>query len=181
MSITDYIKEDLIARIQNGEESGDSLTLQKLSGQYGVSITPVRLAVNALIDEGFLQKEKNRRLQVNKRRIQTAGPVVKRPEPPQDYYEILKVELINLSLKGDDLFIREEATAEKFNISRSNVRHIFSRLVGVGLLEHFPRQGWKVRPFRQSDLDSFIEVRVVMELKALELETLDSARRGVYT
>ncbi|QDU82380.1 colanic acid/biofilm transcriptional regulator [Polystyrenella longa] len=182
MSITDYIKEDLLARICSGEESGESLTLQKLSGQYGVSITPVRLAVSALIDEGYLHKEKNRRLQINKERIKTAGPLSPRPEPPRDYYELLKTELISLSLQGEEVFIREEATAEKFEISRSNVRHIFSRLVGVGLLEHYPRQGWKVRPFRQSDLDAFIEVRVMMELKALELARtkLDPVRLKEY-
>ncbi|MAT14591.1 MAG: transcriptional regulator [Planctomyces sp.] len=182
MSITDYIKEDLLARIRNGEESGESLTLQKLSDQYGVSITPVRLAISALIDEGYLQKEKNRRLLINRRQIDRAGPATERPEPPRDHYEVLKTELINLSLRGEEVFIREEATAEKFAISRSNVRHIFSRLVGVGLLEHFPRQGWKVRPFRQSDLDAFIEVRVMMELKALELsrDTLDVSHLKTY-
>jgi DNA-binding GntR family transcriptional regulator len=32
-----------------------------------------------------------------------------------------------------------------------------------------PRRGWRLRPFRQDDLRAFIEVREVLELKALEL------------
>jgi DNA-binding GntR family transcriptional regulator len=37
------------------------------------------------------------------------------------------------------------------------------------VLDHVPRRGWRLRPFRQDDLQAFICVREVLELKAIEL------------
>jgi DNA-binding GntR family transcriptional regulator len=67
------------------------------------------------------------------------------------------------------VLLREETTAEKYGISRSSIRHIFQRLAGRGILEHLPRRGWQLRPFRQEDLDAYIRVRVGLELMALDL------------
>jgi DNA-binding GntR family transcriptional regulator len=67
------------------------------------------------------------------------------------------------------VLLREETTAEKYGISRSSIRQIFHRLAGRGILEHLPRRGWQLRPFRQADLDAFIDMRVMLELKAMEL------------
>ena len=60
-------------------------------------------------------------------------------------------------------------TADKYDLSRAAIRQVFHRLTDDGLLEHLPRRGWRLRPFRQDDLDAFIEVRVTLERKALEL------------
>ena len=49
------------------------------------------------------------------------------------------------------------------------MRIIFNRLAGAGLIEHIPRCGWRLRPFRQEDLQAFLEVRELLELKALDL------------
>lgn len=76
---------------------------------------------------------------------------------------------MHLSLKGEPVYLREEATAEKYDISRSAIRNILHRLAGEGILDHIPRRGWRLRPFRQDDLQAFIEVREVLELKALAL------------
>jgi DNA-binding GntR family transcriptional regulator len=76
---------------------------------------------------------------------------------------------VQLSLRGEPIYLREEATAEKYDISRSAIRNILHRLAGEGVLDHIPRRGWRLRPFKQDDLQAFIEVREVLELKALEL------------
>ena len=52
---------------------------------------------------------------------------------------------------------------------RSALREVLQRLAGEGLILHIPRRGWLVKPFRQEDLQAFLEVREAMELKALEL------------
>lgn len=49
------------------------------------------------------------------------------------------------------------------------MRYLLNRLAGRGLLMHVPRRGWQVRPFRQSDMEAFLEVRALLEVKALEL------------
>lgn len=172
MSITTYIKDDLAAQLKSGRELPVHLTLESLAGHYDVSLTPVRTAVAELIEEGLLEKGPNHRLAptATRRRQGTRScREPKLPEPPRDPYEIVASDLVQLSLQGEAVYLREEATAEKYEISRSAIRNILHRLAGEGMLDHIPRRGWRLRPFRQDDLQAFIEVREVLELKALEL------------
>ncbi|MCP4195026.1 MAG: GntR family transcriptional regulator [Planctomycetaceae bacterium] len=171
MSIATYIKDDLAAQLESGRELPIQLTLESLAGHYNVSLTPVRTAVAELIDEGLLKKGKNHRLAttLTARRGTSPRQKPKPPEPPRDPYELIAGDLMQLSLQGEPIDLREEATAEKYNISRSAIRNILHRLAGEGVLDHIPRRGWRLRPFRQDDLQAFIEVRELLELKALEL------------
>jgi len=171
MSIANYIKNDLAARLLSGRELPVDLTFESLAEHYKVSYTPVRTAVAELIDQGLIEKGHNRRLKASappKLNGQLHGEP-QQPEPPSDPFEIVASDLVNLSFQSDPVYLREEATAEKYDISRSAIRNIFHRLAGEGMLDHIPRRGWRLRPFRQDDLQAFVEVREVLELKALEL------------
>ncbi len=178
MSITEYIKDDLSIRLKTGRALPDHLTLDSLAEMYNVSFTPVRAAVAELIHEGLLAKGPNRRLVANipsdhgVQRAQSA-PL---PKPPSDPFDIISADLVQMSLGGKPVYLREEVTAEKYNISRSAIRNILHRLAGEGMLDHIPRRGWRLRPFRQVDLQAYIEVRESLELKALDLslDRLDS-------
>lgn len=176
-TLTNYIKEDLISRLSREELPSESLTLAGLSDHYQVSVTPIYNAINELIEEGYLYREKNRRLCVNQDKVSTAKceSHTPRPTPPEDQFKRIAEDLVQMSLKGESLYLREAASAQKYGISRTTLRNVFNRLAGDGVLEHVPRRGWKLRPFNQHDLDTFIEVRVILELKSLELakETLD--------
>lgn len=165
MSLATYIKHDLIANIRSGKIRSERLTLNALSKRYRVSVTPVRAAVHDLIEEKFLEKGHNGRLAV---RIEAIGGVASAPQEPTDWNEVIANDLVRLSLDGVPVLLREESTAEKYGISRSWTRQIFFRLAGRGILRHLPRRGWQLRPFRRADLDAYIELRVVLELKALE-------------
>lgn len=170
MSIATYIRDDLAAQLKSGRELPVQLTLDSLAVHYNVSLTPVRTAVAELLDEGLLEKGPNRRLEATpplSKRSRTHQ--TKLPEPPQDPFEIIASDLVWLSLRGESIYLREEATAEKYDISRSAIRNILHRLAGEGMLDHIPRRGWRLRPFRQEDLQEFIIVREVLELKSLEL------------
>lgn len=164
-----YIKEDVAARIGSGEIAADSLTLQGLSQRYAVSVTPVRAAVKELIQDGVLHKGKNRRLVVNTRRADRleANGTSSQPEPPKDHYKIILDDLVRLSVREQPVFLREETTARQYGISRWALRQIFNRLAGHGMLKHLPRRGWQLRPLRQTDLEAYLETRVVLELLAL--------------
>jgi DNA-binding GntR family transcriptional regulator len=166
MSIATFIKQDLIANICSGEIGSDRLTLSALSKRYRVSATPVRAAVHELIEEKFLQKGDNGRLAV---RVEAIGGAASVPQQPTDWGEMIASDLVRLSLEGEAVLLREETTAEKYGISRSTTRQIFQRLAGRGILRHLPRRGWQLRPFRQTDLDDYIDLRVTLELKALDL------------
>ncbi len=177
MTITKFIKEDLIARIFSSDEQDESLTLGGIASHYSVSITPVRAAVQELVAEGILQKGANRRLGVNRERLNervAASPEAKNPkakdvDPLQSHVQEISDYTVRLSIEGEPIFLREESTAKRFGISRSAVRQIFSGLAGHGMLQHIPRRGWQIRPLREKDLDEYIEVRIAMELQALRL------------
>lgn len=170
MTLKQYIKHDLAARILSGNEAPSSLTLDRLSARYNVSITPVREAVSELLAEGVLQRDGGRRLTAGQRRLPDyAQAESSRPTTPEERFEMVSKDLVQLSLKGETVLLREQATAEKYDLSRTAIRQIFHRLASDGLLEHLPRRGWRLRPLRQDDLDSFTEIRVALERKALDL------------
>lgn len=165
MSIATYIKQHLIANIRSGEIRSEQLTLDALSKRYRVSATPVRAAVHELVEEKFLEKGDNGRLAV---RVEAIGGAASAPQEPIDWNEVIANDLVRLSLEGLPVVLREESTAAKYGISRTSTRQIFFRLAGRGILQHLPRRGWHLRPFRQADLDAYVELRVVLELKALK-------------
>ncbi|MCX7423101.1 MAG: GntR family transcriptional regulator [Planctomycetia bacterium] len=171
MLIKNFIKDDLAARLRSGQQLPAKLTIDALAEHYNVSFTPVRTAVTELINEGLLEKQPNRRLAARVTRTvgRRATREWKLPEQPRDAFQIVASDLVRLSLKGEAVYLREEGTAEKYNMSRSAIRNILHRLAGEGVLDHVPRRGWRLRPFRQDDLQAFVEVREVLELKALDL------------
>jgi len=170
MSLVARIKNEIGSCLERSEDLQIPLTVQGLSVHYGVSYTPVREAIGELIEVGLIRKKSNGRLEAitpkkrsKKSNFQTQKESQKKP------VENITKELVEISLGGTECFVREEATANRHGLTRSTLRQILQRLAGEGLLEHVPRRGWRVKPFRQEDMDAFIEVREVMELKALDL------------
>jgi len=158
----------MASRIQDGELTADQLTLESISERYDVSLTPVRAAVSELIESGVLCRGENRRLAISSQ--PQSSPQRAAPPDRVDVYTLVSDHLVRLSLHGQAaFFLREESTAESFGVSRSQMRSIFARLAGEGLLEHIPRRGWKLRPFRRENLDAFNEIRVLLEVGALKL------------
>ena len=168
MTIAEYIEQDLESRIRSGTDLPPKLTLGALAESYGVSSTPVRLALEALIDKNLVVRQENGRL-----RFRPPGKSSRKrvapPEKPVDWEAVLAQEILILSLRGDTRFVREESMAERHGIGRTLLRRVFNRLAGGGLLEHVPRRGWKVREFREQDMDAFIAIRENLELMALDL------------
>lgn len=192
MSISARIARDLKTRLRMEQPLSTPLTLDALSAHYDVSVTPVRAAIAELVDEGVLIKGVNRRLVPapasragGRRRPRPAVdldgavtvPDASLREPPRDLLRKIEHDLVRLSLSEKAVPLREEAAARKYGISRSSLRNILNRLAGRGLLVHVPRRGWQVRPFRPEEMESFLEVRSLLEVKALELawDRLDPA------
>src|SRR5262245_35435204 len=123
MSIATFIKQDLIAGIRSGQIESDRLTLEALSKRYSVSSTPVRAAVRELIKEKYLKKGGNGRLAVHF--DSPDGSAATLPEEPTDWGQKIANDLVQLSLEGVPVLLREETTAEKYGISRSSIRQIF--------------------------------------------------------
>jgi DNA-binding GntR family transcriptional regulator len=192
MSLQEFIRDDLLHRIEAGEDLAGSLSLAGLSRHYGVSFTPLRAALDDLVRRGYLARMPNRRLRLNGRRARTrtAPRAVAVPRTASDWDAVLLKEVTLASLQRRPLYLREERLAAKLGVGRSIVRHALSRFSGARLIEHVPRRGWLVHPLSPGDMASYLVVRETLELKALELarphlrrddleEILRASRRGV--
>jgi len=188
MSISARIARDLKKRLRFEQPLSTPLTLDALSAHYDVSVTPVRAAIAELLGEGVLIKGANRRLIPSPAATDPGESAAARDgdddgddgvpvEPPGDLLKRIEHDLVGLSLSKQAVPLREEAAARRYGISRSSLRNILNRLAGRGLLMHLPRRGWQVRPFRKEDMESFLDVRALLEVKALELaqDRLDPA------
>jgi DNA-binding GntR family transcriptional regulator len=175
-TIREYIGRDLRDRLRSGTAAPSDLTLNALARHYRVSLTPVREALRDLVNEGALVKEEGGRVRRGATRARRE-PTMAPPRSPSEIEAALATEVIARSLRGDTDYLREEATAARFGVGRTVVRQVFSRLAGRGLLVHVPRCGFRVRPFDEDDLDAYLELREVLELKALDLarDRLDAA------
>ena len=170
MSLVARIKNEIGSCLERSEDLQIPLTVQGLSEHYGVSYTPVREAIGELIEVGLIRKKSNGRLEAitPQKRSKKSNFQIEKESQKKPVENITK-ELVEISLGGEECFVREEATAHKHGLTRSTLRQILQRLAGEGLIRHIPRRGWLIKPFRKEDLQAFLQVREVMELKALEL------------
>ncbi len=185
MHWADYIRNDLRQRICRAQSLPQRLTLHTLSKEYGVSITPVRAAVDALVADDLLLRGENGRLAVNRKKLGSAKGrnLPAAPAPPRDYLQDIARDLIAESLRGKAVFVREEPTAERYGVSTAAVREILNRLAGRGILRHLPRRGWQLRPFRRKDLDDYLKAREVLEALALDQawpQLVDAELQAIY-
>lgn len=178
MTFSSYIQKDLKSYIKTGADLPFELTLTGIATHYGVSLTPVREAVRDLIAEAYLQKASNGRISLNRALapLESAEPSVAKPALPPDWRKLIARDVMLSSLRGAAGFLREEATAQRYGVSRTVIRQVFNHLVGKGFLEHVPRAGWRVRRFDEADMCAYLAVREVMELKALALAQLHLVR-----
>lgn len=180
-TIADFISEDLRVSIRDARPLPSPLSLAQLAGHYNVSLTPVRQATQALVEEGVLTRLPNGRLSIRERteyaekEMPPAAPESDGEEstallpPTPDLDDALIGEIIARSLHGDDEYLREEAWAKRCDVGRTTLRAAFNRLAGKGLLVHVPRRGWRVRGFDADDLQAYLTIRETLELAALDL------------
>lgn len=169
-SLVKYILHDLETRLRQGQPLPARLTLSALADHYGVSFTPVREAVDELVERGFLTRASSGRLQLSG---QVPAPSAEESDgahlQPVNWDDVLTRFALIESLRGEPIPLREEAISQQFGIGRTVLRQVFNRLAGAGLIDYLPRRGWRARPFREKDLQAYLDVRVTLERKALEL------------
>jgi DNA-binding GntR family transcriptional regulator len=168
-TLASFIFEDMASQIETTGAVSCKLTLSALAAHYDVSLSPVRTAVERLVKGGYLSTSETGRLALG-------SPKRRRKKSPRrsvfariNYEEVIRSDVIGMSLKGRDGFLREQWATERYGIGRTVLRPIFSQLAGQGIIERLPRRGWRIRPFDKEDLCSFIEIRELLEIHALQL------------
>ena len=172
VNIAQYIENDLKEKIRHGDQLPERLTLASIATKYDVSLTPVRAALANLIKSKLILKGENGRLEVNSRRRAKTLPPKTITEPElhnRNWDEIITEDIIQLSIRGETAYLREEPSAQRYEIGRTVIRQVFNRLAGANLIERVPRRGWRVHPFREKDMMDYIDVRETLELQALKL------------
>ena len=81
-------------------------------------------------------------------------------------YEELKSQIINLDLLPGTK-VKEEDLAKEFNISRTPIRGVISRLVKDSLLEVKPQKGTYVSKIDLSKINDYIYVRKSVEIQMI--------------
>ncbi|TWT75715.1 HTH-type transcriptional repressor CsiR [Posidoniimonas polymericola] len=168
-SLADYIYSDVAASLAENGEPPCRLTLSSIASHYGVSLSPVRTAVERLVSDKLLKTFDNGRLAIGSRKSLPKAAAFKNVAPPVNHEKVIQADVIRRSLLGEEGFLRENWSAERYGIGRTALRPILSRLAGQGLIERVPRRGWKIRPFDKDDLCAFISIRELLELEALRL------------
>lgn len=174
MNLSTYIEQDLREKVSQGGDLPSSLTLAGLAKQYDVSIMPVRVAIESLIDDGILHKLENGRLSVNpsalgKQKQKRNGRRHSSINAPIDWHQRIQQDVVRKSLSQYEEVLTIDGTAETYGIGRAVARKHLIRLAGQGLLEHTPRKSWRVRPFKEKDLDDYLDVRSILEVRALDI------------
>jgi DNA-binding GntR family transcriptional regulator len=134
-------------------------------------MSPVRTAMITLVKAGLLKQKSNGRLIFNPTPVgrKPASARIALPPVPRDWDNILLQEVVRASLRNELVHLREESLARKYRVGRSIIRHTLSRFAGSRLLDHLPRRGWVVQPLSIQQLRSYVQIREVLELKALDL------------
>jgi DNA-binding GntR family transcriptional regulator len=100
------------------------------------------------------------------------GPVPRQAGPAQGsladwVYERLKEDLFEFLLLPGDIFTEADVAA-RLGVSRTPVRLGLARLERDGFLISRQRSGWQVRPFDFERFEALYDVRVVLELAAVD-------------
>ena len=82
-------------------------------------------------------------------------------------YEVLFDRIIKGNFPAG-VWLREDALAEEFGVSRTPVRNVLGLLSQDGLVEYIPKRGSRSLGFSVDDLEEAYEIRRVLELLALE-------------
>src|SRR4030095_5738474 len=82
-------------------------------------------------------------------------------------YERIKGDIFEFRLLPGERFTEGEV-AQRVGVSRTPVREALYRLESEGYIQVFTRNGWSVRPFDFEAFENLYDVRVILELAAVQ-------------
>jgi DNA-binding GntR family transcriptional regulator len=169
ITLSKKIENKLRVSISAGGSPPCRLTLMAMAEHYDVSIQPVRTAVGSLLQAGWLLRNSQARLAMNPEKKGQETQAASENDGAPDIGEKLEAIIIQHSLRGEAVFLREEETAERLGVGRTVLRSSLTRMHGRGLVEHVPRRGWRVVDYDEPRMLEYLDVRETLELRALDL------------
>jgi DNA-binding GntR family transcriptional regulator len=141
------IAADLRREIALGEIAvGSHLRAQQVADRFGVSRSPVREALIALEEQGYLANHQNRGFFVRERELEVPSGGFEADDapfdPPNDYQRIADDWLTN-QLPAD---VTEQMLRERYGLTRAQLSEILMRAVREGWAERKQGYGWRFLP-----------------------------------
>lgn len=175
----------IIASIRQGKiQPGTVLTEEPIARFFGTSRTPVRTALNMLSDQGYLQRFEGRGFLVSGESEQVTEALRQTLTPEMfglstdtpDFSTPLASEIIArdfensliLALPFGQFMVNEQAAANHYDVSRTVMRELLSRLQTRGILHKDKRSHWLIGPLTAREIAQYFSVRVKLEPLALQ-------------
>lgn len=142
------IARDILDAIAAGQiPLGEHLSAQKIADRFEVSRSPVREALQALADQGFLEQQQNRGYFVrsNPAAAHGAGEGANAEhafEAPNDYQRIAEDWLTN-RIPGD---VTEQMLRSRYDLTKAQLNDILVRASREGWAEQKQGYGWRFLP-----------------------------------
>lgn len=124
---------------EQGIAAGTRLNENQLAEQLGVSRTPVRAALEHLQDRGFVERQRNRGVE-----LVALPPKPRTKAPTQQDDDALLLKIARARQRGqlsDD--VSETVLMERFELSRPALRQALERLAELGVVERKLGYGWR--------------------------------------
>jgi len=146
---------------------------------FGTSRTPVRVAFNKLEERGFLKRFDGRGFVVSgakkPKRISIAPEMLGLSKTPTLLPQPMTAQRIAADFEASivqalpfGLYrVHEQAAADHFDVSRTVIRELLSRLQDRGLLRKDLRSHWVVGPLTALDVAHYFSIRAKLEPLAL--------------
>jgi len=182
------IEKTLADAIEKGLlEPGVVLTEDPIARLFGTSRTPARTALNELFQRGLLSRFEGRgflvgpdadiepnRTSLSRELLGLSGDMPTTPQPGSADRITRDFEAnISLALPFGLYLINEQGVADHYQVSRTVVRELLSRMQDRGLVRKDMRSHWIVGPLTARGIASYFAVRGKLEPLALS----DSAPR----
>lgn len=111
-------------------------------------------------------------MHLNERAVELAAPAENLDVPPVLTTDAITDELRTWILTGVlalGVQLKQEALAKRFGVSRFPIRQALKRLEAEGLIENTPFAGSVVASRSLTDLIEILDIRIALEMRALEL------------
>jgi DNA-binding GntR family transcriptional regulator len=149
--------------IERGEQPGTHISEAELARRFGVSRSPMRLALDLLEDRELLEKRPNRGYFLTAKGAAVENAI---PDLPSSVEEQLYRRIARERLSGalEDQ-VSEADLMRRFDATRGILKRVLQRLSEDGVIDRAPGHGWRFQPaaLTENEHDESYAYRLLIE------------------